>query len=293
MNDFYYNQSVTAAALNGVAVDLGKTDFAVFEDGVPYTVDRLNAITGDLVSKGVLCDGVGCEVSYADGKLKVCPGVIVFDGGAKIRVPSDGVLLNLIGGTSYVCAVMNSSDFSAEIRNTAFLPDDDTNYVLLATVYDTKVICSPTRWAHTDVMASAPGCVGEQIISPGYYTYGSPVATVSEVQISGGLNTVPLVKFNYIIFRALNKVSEDFISGGVYRLNNADGTGNFIFSTYEYDQDKWYTYADTSETLHTLHVDEVSLNVAVSDGTLTVKHTVNSNTHSQYYLNAYIYMTFI
>lgn len=132
MSEITYNEEVTAEALNNIGVDLGLTEFSVFEDNMPYAVHRLNQITSDLVSPGVLRAGedgaLGCEVIASEGTAYVQPGVIVFASGAKIRI-TEPEKVELIPGT-YIYATADSITGAAGLEVSAAKPTGD--YVLLA-----------------------------------------------------------------------------------------------------------------------------------------------------------------
>ena len=85
MTTFEDNTVVTAEDLNGIAVDLGDTTFSAFSNK-KFGVDKLNEITADLVSKGVLATDEKCEPILSNGKLYIKRGTIVFNSGAKIKI---------------------------------------------------------------------------------------------------------------------------------------------------------------------------------------------------------------
>ncbi len=85
MATFEDNAVVTAEDLNNIAVDLGDTTFSAFSEE-KFGVDKLNEITADLVSKGILTTGDRCEPVVSGGKVYIKSGVIVFGSGAKIKI---------------------------------------------------------------------------------------------------------------------------------------------------------------------------------------------------------------
>ena len=136
---FEDNTAVTLEDLNNVAVDLGHADFSAF-DTEKFGVDKLNQITSDLVSSGVLRTGengaLGCEVIVSGDKAYVQAGVIVFTSGAKIRI-TNPVGIDLIPGT-YIYALNDSATGKVSLVATETEPDGD--YVLLAEVNSYGVI---------------------------------------------------------------------------------------------------------------------------------------------------------
>lgn len=87
--DFMVNQTVSAADLNNIAVDLGDAEFSHFPETAPQSaVSALNSITADLVTAGIIYDDNACNVSLSSDETKVYvgKGIIVFSNGAKIRI---------------------------------------------------------------------------------------------------------------------------------------------------------------------------------------------------------------
>ncbi len=144
MSEVTFNEEVTAAELNNLAVDLGMTEFSYFEDNMPYAVHKLNQITADLVSAGVLRTGankeLGCEVEALNGKAYVQAGVIVFESGAKIRI-TEPVEIEIIPGT-IIYAFYDTTTGKASIETSETTPAGD--YVLLAEV-DTEGVLADRR----------------------------------------------------------------------------------------------------------------------------------------------------
>lgn len=130
---FEDNTAVTLEDLNNVAVDLGYADFSAF-DTEKFGVDKLNQITSDLVSSGVLRTGengaLGCEVIVSDGKAYVQAGIIVFESGAKMRI-TDPVGIDLLPNT-FIYAMLDLATGTAKLEASESEPAGD--YVLLAKV---------------------------------------------------------------------------------------------------------------------------------------------------------------
>lgn len=79
----FYNQSVTSADLNDIAIDLGHSSFNGFGTE-KFGAAELNKITRDLVGKGYLKVGNMCKPSVSSsGALTVQDGIVVFSDGAK------------------------------------------------------------------------------------------------------------------------------------------------------------------------------------------------------------------
>ena len=136
---FEDNIEVTLEDINNIAVDLGYTDFSAF-DTEKFGVDKLNQITADIVSSGVLRTGengaLGCNVIAADGKAYVQPGVIVFESGAKVRI-TESFGIDIISGT-VIYAFNDSTTGKASIAASEVLPAGDC--VLLAEVNGESIV---------------------------------------------------------------------------------------------------------------------------------------------------------
>lgn len=130
MSEILDNQEVTSDTLNNIAVDLGSTDFSAF-DSSPFGVDKLNQITADLVTAGVLMSGNKCNMTASDGEVYIDTGVIVFNSGAKIRI-TEVQTVDLIANT-YIYALNNTVSNTAEIVVSDTEPVDG-DFVMLAAV---------------------------------------------------------------------------------------------------------------------------------------------------------------
>ncbi len=133
MAEILDNAEITAEILNEISTDLGYPDFK-FVEGEKFGNDKLNAITGDLVSKGILFKDDRCRCVLADNKITVNTGVIVFDNGSKKRIAEAVTLDVLEGGTNYVYAKNDTSNGKIYLANSLTEPDGD--FVPLCTVTD-------------------------------------------------------------------------------------------------------------------------------------------------------------
>lgn len=113
MSEIAYSEEVNAEMLNNIAVDLGKTDFSVFENEVPYAVTKLNDITSNLVTAGILMSGSMCEPILNEQTLYIQPGIIVFNNGAKIRI-TQAVVVEPVNNT-YIYALNEQTTNAAQI----------------------------------------------------------------------------------------------------------------------------------------------------------------------------------
>lgn len=94
--EFYVNQETTATLINDVAVDLGATTFNKF-GSTKFGVTELNAITKELVGKGVTGSGYLCRpyvysATGSDDSLYISSGTIIFEDGSKITLESSKVI---------------------------------------------------------------------------------------------------------------------------------------------------------------------------------------------------------
>ncbi len=92
--NFLDNQIVTADNMNSIAEALGDGTLA-FNDDMTYGVDDLNAISGNLIHKGV---SWGCGLSVVDGNVIIGAGVLFMEDGKRVEIDSDGILLPYVSG---------------------------------------------------------------------------------------------------------------------------------------------------------------------------------------------------
>lgn len=151
MATFEDNAVVTAEDLNNIADDLGDTTFSAFSEE-KFGVDKLNQITADLVSKGILNTGNKCEAIIADGKVYIQSGVIVFESGAKIRI-EEPVIVDAVNG-SYIYAVNNLLTGKASIEVGESFPTEG-DFVSIAQVNDAGEIVDLREMSVAKVTLSA------------------------------------------------------------------------------------------------------------------------------------------
>lgn len=152
-----YTNLVTAEDLNNIAIDLGASDFSAFEEnGTPLAVDKLNEITKDLTSKGILHIGNCCKVSISDNIITVADGVCVFENGAKKRITeSDPLQIQFIddGNTNYVYMQNDIGANQIRLVNSTTNPSEAeaVDYVMLAEISKDKVLTDRRYWAISKV----------------------------------------------------------------------------------------------------------------------------------------------
>ena len=131
-SDILYNQIVTASDLNGIAVDLGATDFSVFTDGVPYAVDKLNEITSALVTSGIASALNKFEITINDDGIVISTGMAFFESGRKVKFETP-LTIAFSAGELYLYEDISTGAVSVHIGE---LPNE--NYIHLATINEDK-----------------------------------------------------------------------------------------------------------------------------------------------------------
>lgn len=146
-----YDQEVTLQNLSDIVTDLGQTTFSGFtEEGPPYAVDELNAITKDLVTKGVLRGIMNtCNLSLNNPVLTVDTGVIVFGTGAKLRLESAKTISTTSGAKNYIYAEHSTTDNTIKLICSTTLPDysNNDNQVFIAEISSTGVLSDKREYA--------------------------------------------------------------------------------------------------------------------------------------------------
>ena len=158
---FEDNTAVTAEDLNNIAVDLGSTTFSAFSDE-KFGVDKLNEITADLVTAGILkteTDSSGIAVMgckpYASGEnLCIGKGKLVFNSGAKITI-EESVSTELTAGT-YVYAFNDVTIGKASIQVSQSSPTEG-DYVMLARIEADGSVCDLREYAKTKALSTTDG----------------------------------------------------------------------------------------------------------------------------------------
>lgn len=129
---FLVNEPVTQSDLNNIAVDLGDAEFSAFNSN-KFGVDKLNAITADLVTSGVLRTLDMCKPTLTNGNVNIAKGVIVFSDGAKLRITSP---VNITAvANAYVAARYDSTNGTCSLVSVAEIPTETgVEYMKLAQV---------------------------------------------------------------------------------------------------------------------------------------------------------------
>jgi len=148
MSEILDNQEVTTEILNNIAIDLGATDFSAF-DSTPFGVDRLNQITSELVTSGILLSGEKCAVTASESKVNIATGIIVFENGAKIRL-TEPVSFDLIVNT-YIYALNDTATNTAQILATEAEPVDG-DFVMLAFIGEDGTVTDKRGFAMSKVL---------------------------------------------------------------------------------------------------------------------------------------------
>ena len=129
---FLVNEPVTQSDLNNIAVDLGDAEFSAFNSN-KFGVDKLNAITADLVTSGVLRTLDMCKPTLTNSNVNIAAGVIVFSDGAKLRITSPVSIT--AAANAYVAARYDSTNGICSIVSTAEIPTETgVEYMKLAQV---------------------------------------------------------------------------------------------------------------------------------------------------------------
>lgn len=133
MEEILYNQQVTAETLSNIEIDLGNPEFTFTE--TKFGADALNGITDDLVNVGVLNTLNKCNVTVSDDKINIDTGIIVFSGGAKLRITTP-ITLDFIDN----CYVYAKHDTAINKIYAVASPTAPTgNYIMLAKITDGTV----------------------------------------------------------------------------------------------------------------------------------------------------------
>lgn len=136
MGEFLDNQTVTAASLNQIAIDLGKPTFTNFTDNTTYAIDALNGITASIVGKGIAA-GVtnACKCTLANNKVTISTGLIFFNSGAKMRIEEAKSVPYVASSTvQYYYAYNDTASNSIIITSDESKPSDAVDAVMLCTV---------------------------------------------------------------------------------------------------------------------------------------------------------------
>ena len=142
-----YSEEVSADTLNNIAVDLGCSELSkAFVEGGTYTVDELNQLTADLVSKGILNIGNRCKVSLSGNTISVASGVCVFGDGSKARLTSSKSVNFIEGSTNYVYLAKKDNKISL-VNTVTQLTTEYEDYVKLAEISSDGVVSDKRTYA--------------------------------------------------------------------------------------------------------------------------------------------------
>lgn len=158
---FQDNQAVTLADLNNIAVDLGATTFSAFSEE-KFGVDKLNQITADLVTAGILRtegDGdlgleIGCKPTYTNGVITIGHGTIVFASGAKTYI-EEPVEIEAAGG-SYIYALNDVLTGRASLQVSDVEPTEG-DFVILAVLSEDGIFTDMRPVSKSKVLSTADG----------------------------------------------------------------------------------------------------------------------------------------
>lgn len=129
---FLVDEPVTQSDLNNIAVDLGDAEFSAFSSN-KFGVDKLNAITADLVTSGVLRTLDMCKPTLTNSNVNIAAGVIVFSDGAKLRITSP-VSITAVAN-AYVAAKYDSANGTCSLVSVAEITTEmGVEYMKLAQV---------------------------------------------------------------------------------------------------------------------------------------------------------------
>jgi len=222
----YYNQSIGGDDLNNIAKDLGAVDFSTFSDNGTYAVDKLNGITKDLVSSGVLNKWDLCKVTYSSGTVSIAKGVVVMPSGAKQRFES----ITTVMGVTPPCYVYVSEDSAYNTQLCVKDEIDATTYVRLAYIDENGNVSQLATLCQSKI-------AGNTASTP--VTYTVPVNTTS-MAVTGS---------NYV------GIYVEGSKGSTYRKNNkaivfgSSATIDMEPASGSHHQYQRVTYLATNQTL--------------------------------------------
>lgn len=133
--NFLKNQSITADELNTLGYNLANTAITTFTDGTLYGVSDLNAITEQLINKGIK-KGYNneCAVILTDTGVYIDSGLAFFECGATMEIDDYGISLAFEDSTAtqYVYLFFDVTNNVGGAKCTTELPEGD--YVMLAKI---------------------------------------------------------------------------------------------------------------------------------------------------------------
>lgn len=129
------NQEVTNEIMTAIAVDLGASDIT-FSVNEKFGADKLNSITSDLVTSGILFNGNKCEISVVNNKIYIDTGIMVFADGKKKTITSKTELADV--QNCYLYAYNNTIQNSIDIILNDSFPAN-TDIVKLARIENSQI----------------------------------------------------------------------------------------------------------------------------------------------------------
>ena len=236
---FLVNEPVTQSDLNNIAVDLGDAEFSAFNSN-KFGVDKLNAITADLVTSGVLRTLDMCKPTLTNGNVNIAKGVIVFSDGAKLRITSP-VSITAVAN-AYVAAKYDSANGTCSLVSVAKITTETgVEYMKLA-----KVNADCTAITDLRTMARSKSAGYEQSTENVFLDIRPNEITCANKPATGyTTGTITLTDYG---------IPENFNFKRIYYEN-----GDVYFRMYDIPDSDWIT---------------LDLSGAVPGGTLSMRRTV-------------------
>lgn len=169
---FLDNQTVTAAALNQIAIDLGKSAFSTFTDGTEFSVDKLNEITKNLASDGIVAgDTNQCKPVLADGQISIDTGLCIFASGAKKRIETKQYLTPTADTKQYVYLLNDTGLNTISLNISADSPASVANadYVMLAVYNADNTLTDQRKFSTAKVSIPSANQYQEYTASVSFY----------------------------------------------------------------------------------------------------------------------------
>lgn len=254
------NQVITADILNDIAIDLGHTSFNGFGEE-KFGADELNAITGDIVSAGILSSYNKCKPVIQENKVYIDTGIIVFNNGAKKKITDGGVYVALINN-SYIYASNDTVTNTCSIIVSQTEPADG-DFVNIASIGEDGTLVDRRMIAKAKVELPTEGnsyYKSKTIISRDEFSDGSPLITLP----TDGVSKIFIVFGNFA--RYVFDVATQTFSGVYYKAYDEE---------YEFQNEGnscclWHYHASSTGTVY--------LNIeSLSDSNITFECDIYTN----------------
>ena len=243
MAEILDNEVITAEILNEISTDLGYSELK-FTDNEKFGNDKLNLITGDLVSSGILNILNKCECTVSDGKIKVDTGVIVFSDGAKKRITEANEFEILTGGINYIYAKNDTSTGKIYLVNSLEEPTDD--FVLLA-IYSDGSITDRRAFAKAKVELPTEGNSYCKKIS----TTSVPTTKTIMVNLSVANASKIFIRTYYGgDYKLVCFNTETWSVGEYFRIGNTSGSINYVTTRYVSNENDVITFEIDFDRAH-------------------------------------------